>query len=140
VRFSSTYYDAHAAEFFDRTVQVDLADLRSRFTDLLAPGASILDAGCGSGRDSKAFAEAGFSVTAFDCSPPMVELAARYTGLPVQQLRFQDLRFEELFDGIWACASLLHVPIRDEVAVFKRLIRALSPLSGDVCDGDRRFM
>jgi hypothetical protein len=58
-----------------------------------------------------------------------VKLASRNSGLPVRWLRFQELKFEKAFDGIWACASLLHVPVTDEVDVFHRLIRALKSQS-----------
>jgi SAM-dependent methyltransferase len=146
---SYRYYDAHAAEFFGQTVAVDLSELRKSFTDLLPPGGSILDAGCGSGRDSKAFTEQGFRVTAFDASAAMVELAQQYTALPVDQLRFEDLTYEEAFDGIWACSSLLHVPITREHAVFGKLASALKPGGvlyasyklgdGERVEGDRLF-
>lgn len=122
---SSTYYDRHAIEFFQQTVHVDISELRRTFTDLLPRGGRILDAGCGSGRDAKAFAEQGFVVTAFDASVVMAELASRHAGLPVQILTFQELSYQGAFDGIWACASLLHVPIADEEAVFQKLVRAL---------------
>jgi SAM-dependent methyltransferase len=124
---AASYYDKQAAAFFERTVDVDMSVLRQRFTDLLPAGAAILDAGCGSGRDARAFLEQGFRVTAFDASPAMVELARRHTSLPVLQLRFQDLQFRSTFEGIWACASLLHVPGAEEMHVLRKLVRALKP-------------
>lgn len=69
------YYGRFAPEFFASTVVVDMTPLRQRFLAGLRPQAAILDAGCGSGRDAKAFAEAGFRVSAFDASSALAELA-----------------------------------------------------------------
>ena len=71
---TARYYRQFADEFFQSTVGVDLSPIRARFMALLADGATVLDAGCGSGRDAKAFAQEGFRVSAFDASH---ELAAR---------------------------------------------------------------
>jgi 2-polyprenyl-3-methyl-5-hydroxy-6-metoxy-1,4-benzoquinol methylase len=123
---SEAYYQEYAAQFFDQTLGIDLSELRRKFTDLLPSGARILDAGCGSGRDAKAFAMQGFDVTAFDASQAMVELARWHTGLPVQRLTFQEFRADKPLHGIWACASLLHVPANEEQAVWRRLVDALA--------------
>jgi predicted transposase YbfD/YdcC len=65
--------------------------MQQRFTSLLAPGAAILDFGCGSGRDTKAFLDAGFDVTATDGSPELCAIASEYAGIPVRNELFQDL-------------------------------------------------
>ena len=87
----------------------------------------MLDAGCGPGRDSRAFLAKGYDVTAFDASETMVRLASKRIGLPVLRLSFQEVGFEETFDGVWACASLLHVPRREVPSVLCRLTRSLKP-------------
>ena len=122
---SCTYYDQQAHTFFDGTVEVDMTPLYGRFLPLLGDGAAILDAGCGSGRDALAFANLGYSVTAFDASPALAALAENYTGRPVHCLRFQDITWQAQFDGIWACASLLHVPTVELPEVMDRLRAAL---------------
>ncbi|MEY6433794.1 methyltransferase domain-containing protein [Thioalkalicoccus limnaeus] len=119
------YYDQHAAAFFADTIDVDMSPLQEHFLRLLPDRARILDAGCGSGRDAKCFADRGYRVTAFDASPKLVALAASHLGQPVHCLRFQDLSWEHEFDGIWASASLLHVPIAELPDVLRRLTRAL---------------
>jgi 2-polyprenyl-3-methyl-5-hydroxy-6-metoxy-1,4-benzoquinol methylase len=106
---SVKYYDANAAEYCQSTVGLDMHAIRERFTRELAPGAHILDAGSGSGRDSKAFLKEGFAVTLIDSSPEIARFASEYTGQFCRVLRFQDLDYDEAFEGIWACASLLHV-------------------------------
>jgi 2-polyprenyl-3-methyl-5-hydroxy-6-metoxy-1,4-benzoquinol methylase len=124
---SLDYYNAHAQQYFDGTVLADVGDLRERFLQHVAPGGAILDAGCGSGRDARAFAELGYEVTAFDASEEMVRLARRHSGLPVQQLAFADINWLSAFDGIWASASLLHVPREELVATSEKIARALRP-------------
>lgn len=121
------YYQDNAQTFFDGTVNVDMSSLYETFTKYLAPGARVLDAGCGSGRDTKAFLEMGYQVEAFDASPAMVELAREHTGLPVQLMTFADVDWKEMFDGIWCCASLLHVPAVELPGVMRRLADALKP-------------
>ena len=95
------------------------------FLTLLPPGARIPDAGCGSGRDSRAFLERGYEVTALDASEAMVELASRHTGRPVLHMSFDQVRLRGRFDGVWASASLLHVPRHGIAKVLERLINAL---------------
>ena len=97
------------------------------FLPRIPSGGTILDAGCGSGRDSLAFTKKGFNVTAVDASPELVEKAKLHTGLDVQVMRFGEIDYEAEFDGIWACASLLHVSRQDTPAVFRRFVRALKP-------------
>src|SRR5918993_5455547 len=92
-----------------------------------ATGAKILDAGCGSGRDILAFIAGGHEVIAFDASSKMVRLASRRLGFPVIRLSFDQLEFRDTFDGVWACASLLHVPRRRIRNALRRLALALKP-------------
>ena len=106
---SIAYYDNNAHLFIDGTVNVDMSELYSRFLQHMPVGGHILDAGCGSGRDAKYFLDRGYQVTAIDGSKEMVSAAAKLTGLAVQLLRFDDIDHQQEFDGIWACASVLHV-------------------------------
>ena len=124
---NSDYYQLHAQRFFSETVDVDMSELYRPFVAHLKPGARILDAGCGSGRDAKAFSEMGYEVEAFDASAELVELARQHTGLPVKQMRFEDVTEVERYDGIWCCASLLHVPLAELPGVMAQLAKALKP-------------
>ena len=119
------YYQRNAQQFFESTVAVDMAEIRNRFTALLPAHGAVLDAGCGSGRDAKAFAEQGFQVEAFDASPELAALASQHSGLPVKVMRFQELDVSARYNGIWCCASLLHVPLVELPEVFRRLAQAL---------------
>ncbi|HCM9595534.1 class I SAM-dependent methyltransferase [Enterobacter bugandensis] len=143
------YYQNHAQDFFDGTVNVDMTPLYEAFTQHLPHGARVLDAGCGSGRDAKAFHEMGYQVDAFDASSAMVELARQHTGLPVQLMTFSEVDVKAQYDGIWCCASLLHVPSSELPAVMQKLADALKPGgvwyvsfkygNGERVQGERRF-
>ncbi|RKT38056.1 class I SAM-dependent methyltransferase [Thiocapsa rosea] len=119
------YYEDQAKSFFAETVDVDMAPLYARFLARVTPGGHILDAGCGSGRDALAFRRLGYAVTAFEASPALALLASEHCGLPVEVRRFQEIDWEDAFDGIWACASLLHIPMVELPEVLGRLGRAL---------------
>lgn len=119
------YYNRYAATYFESTVNIDLSENRARFERVLPHGGSILDLGCGSGRDSLAFLEDGYEVTPLDGSPEMCALAEIHTDLEVLNMTFEELDFDEVFDGIWACASLLHVPEEELPDILKKIGLAL---------------
>ena len=121
------YYNAHAAAYAESADAADMRELRERFLKYLKPGQKILDAGCGSGRDALAFLEAGYEAEAFDASEELCKIASEKTGLKVSCRRFEELDGEAEFDGIWACASLLHVERDDLPDVLKRLRKLLKP-------------
>ena len=124
---TSDYYANYAEEFCRETLSLDMGEIRIRFIHYLPSKAIILDAGCGSGRDTVAFKEMGYSVVAFDASPEIARIASRVTGQEVMPIGFEDLEFKEDFDGVWACASLLHVPREDLPSALEKLVRALKP-------------
>ncbi|MBL3591638.1 MAG: class I SAM-dependent methyltransferase [gamma proteobacterium endosymbiont of Lamellibrachia anaximandri] len=121
------YYKNNAKTFVESTLQVDMQPLYQRFLPLLPGYAHILDAGCGSGRDARHFIKNGYQVTAFDASTEIAVLAEKEIGQSVQVQRLQDIQYQNQFDGIWACASLLHVPAKELPDVFHRLADALKP-------------
>ncbi len=124
---SVNYYDENAETYFETTVSADMDQVRDAFLKQIPQGGQVLDAGCGSGRDAKAFADQGYQVTAFDASAEMVRLARKYTALEVRQMTFDQMEWQDRFDGIWACATLLHVPRNELADTFKRFVRALKP-------------
>lgn len=124
---SVTFYDEHAQDFYNRTIDADLTHLYEPFLALIPAGAHVLDAGCGSGRDSLYFKQHGYRVTAMDASQELGNLASQLLDQPVLHHRFQDIAFVEEFDAIWACASLLHVSRAEIDDVFQRLTIALKP-------------
>jgi SAM-dependent methyltransferase len=121
------WYEANAQLFFDRSVGAAVLTQQRRFADLLPAGGRVLDAGCGAGRDAKIFREWGFVVTATEAAPALAALARAHAGVDVQVMTFDQMDWTEAFDGIWACASLLHAPRRDLPDTLRRLRRALVP-------------
>lgn len=121
------YYDANADKFIADTANVEFGALQQAFADMLPEGGRILDLGCGSGRDSRAFLEAGFAVDAVDGSAQMAKAASELTGLPVAHALFSDYVPESRYDGIWACSSLLHVPAPELSAIIAKYAAALKP-------------
>jgi SAM-dependent methyltransferase len=119
------WYDRNAQAFVEGTLCVGMGPLYHPFLELLPPGAHILDAGCGSGRDAREFKRRGYRVTAFDAAEEVARLASEVIGQTVAVLRFQDLAWEDEFDGVWACASLLHVPAAEMDEALARLVRSL---------------
>ena len=119
------YYNQHATEYFAETVQVDLGEQRDVFLSVLPPGGQIMDLGCGSGRDSRYFLEKGFAVDAMDASKELCKLAQQFTGITVQCCTIQEWEPEKSYDGIWACASLLHLEREDLKTFFKNCHRFL---------------
>ena len=102
------YYNENAEAFFNSTYKVNMAALYVPFLERIPKHGHILDLGCGSGRDSLAFKQLGYTVTAMDVSAELVKKATQLMGLEVQQRSFYDLNEIDQYHGIWACASLLH--------------------------------
>lgn len=121
------FYDEHADEYVRATVGVNMESLYEPFLSHVPPCGRILDAGCGSGRDSKAFLDRGYQVVSIDASQRMVDATTNLTGQQGRLLAFQEVGFSEEFDGVWACASLLHVPLAELPGVIGRLASALRP-------------
>ena len=118
------YYNKHANTFFDGTISADLKNTQDKFLSLLPSKGLILDFGCGSGRDTLYFLQKGFQVDAIDGSKELCILASKLTGLPVQQMLFQELEESDRYDGVWACSSILHISKDNLQDVFSRMIRA----------------
>lgn len=127
------FYNKNACEFYNNTVNVDMSEHYRRFERYLLPESRILDAGCGSGRDSLYFLCKGYNVQAFDASSEMVNLSSKLTGLSVRQAEFGDAVFSDMFNGIWASASLLHVD-RGSIA------EILQKLAAMLCENGVFFM
>ncbi|MDC9522850.1 class I SAM-dependent methyltransferase [Pseudoalteromonas sp. Angola-31] len=121
------YYNQNAQTFSDSTLNVDMSALYREFLPYVAQNGYVLDAGCGSARDAAYFKSQGFSVSAFDASPALAKLASNYLQQPVEVKTFQELECVNKYDGIWCCASLLHVPKAELPQVFLNLQNALKP-------------
>ena len=115
------YYNENAKKFIDGTVSVDFKHIQDTFLELLPEHAKILDFGCGSGRDTKYFLEHGCMVDATDGSLELCKAASEYTGINVKHMLFQELNEKEKYDGIWACASILHVKKEELPEIIRKM-------------------
>lgn len=127
INMTLDYYNQNAIEFNQGTVAVEFEERRNMLLKYLKPGAHILDFGCGSGRDSKAFIQKGYKVTAIDGSSELCKIASQYIGQNVICNRFQDLNNSNMFDAVWACASILHIPSANLRDIISNISKALKP-------------
>ena len=103
------YYDKHASQYFERTSQVDLVALYTEFLKYIPEGGRIMDLGCGSGRDVKWFREHDYDAYGLDASEELVKIARNQFDIPVEVGLIEEWVTDEVFDGIWCCASLMHL-------------------------------
>jgi len=122
-----SFYQKNASQYFSETVGLDISSNRARFLNLIPKKGYILDLGCGSGRDSRFFLENDYKVTSLDASEELAKLASDFIGKSVVVKPFKELDYLKAFDGIWACASLLHCPRSEIDGVLKRIAYALMP-------------
>ena len=138
------YYNQHVDEYVENTLHADMSEARNKFLSYIPEGGTILDFGCGSGRDAKAFFDAGYQVVPLDGSPTMCTSAHQLLDLPVICCEFQNYWAMAQYDGVWACASLLHLDKVELQQVLGQLAKSLKPGSplymsfkyGDYC-GER---
>ena len=109
MNITEQYYHDNSQEFFDSTINADTTPLYDHFLKYVPENGYILDLGCGSGRDTKAFLNRGYKVDAIDGSKELCALASDFAGIEVKCMDFSEIDAKEKYDAIWACASLLHV-------------------------------
>lgn len=119
------YYNTNASLFSSNTVDVPFSAVQTNLINYLPDNGYILDFGCGSGRDSKAFISRGYKVDAIDGSIEMCRLAEQLIGQPVECITFEEFHEYDKYNGIWACASILHLNLDELKVVVKNLHKAL---------------
>jgi SAM-dependent methyltransferase len=118
------FYEHRAAEWAAHLPHAHSPQLDS-FLDLLPPGATILELGCGDGREAARMIERGFDVHPSDGTPAMAQLASERLGREVPVMDFAELDAVAAFDAVWCQASLLHLAEGELAAVLSRIRRAL---------------
>lgn len=120
-----TYYNQNAEEYFNKTVNVSMQESYDQVEAYLKPGDKILDLGCGSGRDSRYFLSKGYDVFFVDGSKEMCRLSENYIGRDVCNITFEELDYNNEFNAVRACASLLHVDSKGMIDVLCSIRNAL---------------
>ncbi len=121
------YYNRIAEKYIEDSLHADVSDLYAHLLPKVPECGSILDLGCGSGRDSKHFMELGYHVTAVDGSAEFCKRASNLLGIEVKCKLFDEIDFISEFDAVWACASLLHVPKNEIHSILRKIEKALKP-------------
>lgn len=123
------FYDNNAQEYIEQTRGISMLHTYQQFLPLISAGGHILDAGCGSCRDSAFFQSKGYKVTAFDASTSLVEIAQKQFTFPIHCASFDSFTTTETYDAIWASASLLHLHREDLLNTLVKL-KSLLKLDG----------
>jgi len=120
-------YNKTAQQYAQNVANLQKTNYIASFASLLPANAFVLDMACGSGRDARIFSEKGFSVTGVDLSEEMLKIATQ--TCPESKFRLMDIRqldFDnQYFDGVWACAALLHIPKEEIPSVISGVSRVL---------------
>ncbi len=119
-----SYYNENAKEFVSDTIDVAFTEMQDIFLEYVPDRGKILDFGCGSGRDTKYFLSKGYDVQAIDGSVELCKIASEYTRITVKQMLFEELDACEEYDGVWACASILHVEKQQLPEIIQKIATA----------------
>lgn len=122
-----SFYADHATTYAGHGAGRAPAPQLLAFMAALAPGATVLELGSGSGRDAAAMLARGLDIQPSDASPELAAQSERRLGRPVRIMRFDELADESAYDGVWASASLLHAPASELTGDLARIHRALRP-------------
>ncbi len=124
----TNFYQKNHRQYFEDTVNIDPSAFLAPLAGRLKPGASILDVGCGSGRDLRWFREHGFQPTGFEQSPGLAALARQHSGCPVIEADFLTFDFSTIsVSALVFVGSMVHVARDDFPRVFERICKALEP-------------
>lgn len=107
------YYNNNAVAYFENTSQAHLQELYDKFLRYIPAGGSIMDLGCGSGRDVKWFIDHGYDAYGLDASEQLTRIACKKLQIPIELGAIEDWIAVDPFDGIWCCASIMHLGAED---------------------------
>lgn len=116
----NNYYDDNAKTFIENTLNLDMTSFYKRFENHADQKKTLLDIGCGPGRDLKYFAKK-YQALGLEPSSVLAEHARTYADVDVVNSKLEDFETDQTFDMIWACASLLHIPRKDLSNAFLKI-------------------
>lgn len=115
------YYESNAEHYAAETFSADMSEQYQRFLPLLKKGAKILDVGSGSGRDACYFQKHGYQVTALEPSKNLCREIRKVFSGEIICSDIQNYQPKERYDGIWACASLIHLQEEEILRFFEKI-------------------
>ncbi len=127
MRSTIDYYNRIADSYYWTTVGIDMSKLRNAFAAYLPAESRVIDLGCGSGRDVMAFCDMGHDASGLDASKELVELAKERLEVKASVGDMVTWRASEPYDGIWCCASLIHLNEEEKKRFFGNLQYNLKP-------------
>lgn len=120
------YYERNAERYATETFSADMSKQYKRFLPLLKNGVKILDVGSGSGRDACYFQKQGYQVTALEPSNNLCREIRKVFSGKIICSDIQNYRPTERYDGIWACASLIHLQEEEVLQFFEKINQYLN--------------
>jgi len=144
------FYQRHYTTYHQKTFHIDPSSFLEPLIRHLTPGDSLIDVGCGSGRDLLWLKEHGFKVTGFERSEGLAVLARKHVGCEIIERDFENFDFsKQKYDAILLCGSLVHLPHTQLEAVFGsvmgglgeggKVLVSLKEGKGSSIDGDGRI-
>ena len=122
------FYEKNHITYFNSTVNIDPAAFLDPLAGVIAPKSTILDVGCGSGRDLLWLAEREFMPTGFEKSSNLARLARQHAACPVIEGDFRDFDFSQLsFAALVLVGSLVHLSQAEFPTIFEKICKALAP-------------
>lgn len=124
------WYDDNAEQYEKNSKLVSFEKVVDGFLEKLPASPAVLDAGCGTGRETRIFHDKGTRVVGVDISKGLLEVARRENpGIEFIEANFTELPLEsQSFDGVWSHASLVHLETIEEVrAALSEFNRVLKP-------------
>lgn len=118
------YYEENFVQYIRDTIECDMSEQYNLFLKHINPPGKILDVGFGSGRDMKFFKSKGFKVFGIDSCKSFCD-AIDKQKFNIENIAVEDFNARDTYNGIWACASLLHVKKEDLYHVFYKLLLSL---------------
>jgi SAM-dependent methyltransferase len=120
------FYSQNPEFYFKRTFCVDPSSFIDPFLSILPAGASVIDVGCGSGRDLLWMKNRGYRAVGFERSKEMARLAVAGSGCKVIVGDFETYDFSKLsYDAVYSSGGMVHVPHDRFVPLFENIIRCL---------------
>lgn len=119
------FYNQNSERYDKTTFSLKLEIPWIEFTSRVKPSGRILDVGCGSGRDMRHFIDLGYYVEGIEPSREMAKIARSRTGAIIHEIAAEQIDFNSQFDGVWACASLLHVDRSKMEETYNSIMRSL---------------